>query len=130
MQNMSEKGRCHRSRAMPATIWSLKDVDKGGKLDRAAGSGHGLRDTSISQDRTSVSSSSQGELHLHELPSQGLCAETPSHSSLRVRAAGDPSESCRCLVLAEFFLLAGLFASEAEAFRFKQVISPTLLNLF
>lgn len=30
---------------------SLKDAGKDAKLDRAAGSGHGLRDTSISQDK-------------------------------------------------------------------------------
>lgn len=88
----------------------------------AAGSGHGLRDASISQDRTSVISSSQGELSPNELFSQGLYAETPSHSSLRVRAAGDPSESCRYQILTDFFLLAELFASEAETFHFKKLI--------
>lgn len=126
MQNMSEKvqggATILEQCQLRATIWLLKDAGKDTKLDQAAGSGHGLRDTRISQDKTGMISSSQGELHLHELFSQGLNAETPSCSSLRVRAAGDPSKSCRCLILAEFFLLPVLFASEEEAFHFKQLI--------
>lgn len=103
---------------------SLKDAGKDAKLDRAAGSGHGLRDTSISQDKASVIFSSQGELHLHELFSQGVSAETLSCSSLRVRVAGHLSESCRSPILAEFLLLAVLFASETEDF----ISSNSLFN--
>lgn len=86
----------------------------------AAGSGHGLRATNISQDRTSMISSSQGELSPNELFSQGLYAETPSHSSLRVRAAGDPSESCRYRILTDIFSSCRALCIRGRGFSFQE----------